>query len=214
MNGDPNRGLLVEPALTTLRLLAEATGVRRTVGDIALTDRPVGMVHLLGEMVLWAVRRVFLLIHVGLCALAARDHQRAEYLADAVAADVAGTEAAARTMDRLILLDSIATLILYNAETTGPARWSTMASSLHLRRERELPRLRQLTRRDTGLWSTHPPSGLRARMIEAWPAWPPAVTLDDEESARIDAELAGWYAATHRRLLGPMAYRGERQPAR
>jgi heat shock protein HtpX len=211
VNGDPSRGLLVRPALDTFRILAQTTGVDRTLGGIATNERWRGnFLEVLADLVLWALSRVFLLAHVGLSALAMRDHQRAEYLADAVAVDVAGTDPVVALLDRLVLLPPIVTLLAYNAETTGPERWRTLADSFHRSRAGELPQLRQLTTRDTSIWDSHPPAGLRARMVEAWPRREPAVALTDEDSDRIDRELAGWYAATHRRILGTRDFRPAR----
>jgi Zn-dependent protease with chaperone function len=213
LNGDPARGLIVQPALTAFRRIADATGGHLTIVGIAGPDRqPVNIVQLIVELGLWMVSRIFLLVHVGLAALGMRDHQRAEYLADAVAVDVAGTEAMVSLLDRLVLLPGIATLIAYNAETTLPARWRGMAESFHASRLDRLAQ-RQLTMRATSLWHSHPPTGLRARMVEGWPARAGTVELSDEESARIDHELAGWYAAAHRRILGSRDFRGDRQPS-
>jgi len=211
VNGDPTRGLLVRPALDTFRELARSTGAERTAGEIASPDRPgANFFVMILELALWAISRVFLLVYLGLCALALRDHQRAEYLADAKAADAAGSAGMVELLDRLVLLHDTATLIAYNAATRAPARWRGMAESLCASRAGDLPALRQLTMRETSVWRSHPPSGLRARVIEAWPARQPLVELTEEESARIDAELAGWYGATHRRMLGAEDYRGER----
>jgi hypothetical protein len=62
--------------------------------------------------------------------------------------------------------------------------------------------------RETSLWDSHPPAGLRARMVEARPAREPLIELSEDESARIDRELAGWYGASHRRLLGAEGFHG------
>ncbi|HXM56640.1 MAG TPA: M48 family metallopeptidase [Candidatus Dormibacteraeota bacterium] len=211
INGDPNRALVVQPALSTFRMVADASGADRSIGEVT-RFRPelriwVRFVVLIGGLLLWMVSRVFLLISVGLSALALRDHQRAEYLADAIAADVAGTGAAAELLDRLVLSPSIMHLIECNADTTPPKRWGALAGSLAARRTADLPVLRQLTERHTSLWSSHPPLGLRARLVEVRPASEPLVTLSEEDSRSIDQELAGWYAATHRRILGTRDYR-------
>jgi heat shock protein HtpX len=208
VNGDPNRALLIQPALSTFRMLAEATGADRSYAQLTRHGRATAnVVDLVGGLVLWTVSRVLLLAHIGLSALALRDHQRAEYLADAIAADVAGTEATVALLDRLVLAPSVVTLIGYNADSTPPARWGAMASSFADSRRDDLPALRQLTERSTRLWDSHPPGGLRARLIEGRPRQWPEVSLSDEESSRIDRELAGWYAATHRRVLGTRDYR-------
>jgi heat shock protein HtpX len=209
VNGDPAHGLLVQPALDTFRRLARATDSDRTIGEITMNDRPnLNFLRLVIEVLLWAVSRVFLLVHLGLLALGMRDHQRAEYLADAVSVDVAGTEAVADMLDRMVLLPSITTLIRYNAPTVRPEAWRKLADSFHASRTGQLPFLRQLTARSTSLWDSHPPAGMRARMVRAWPAREPSVVVGQEESARIDAELAGWYAATHRLILGTREFDG------
>jgi hypothetical protein len=207
VNGDPTRALLIRPALDTFRMLAEVTGAKRPFEPTGREKNH--FINLLSEMVLWVISRVLLLVHVGLRALAARDHQTSEYLADGLAAEVAGRDAMIELMDRLVLLPEIETLIAYNAGSRPPSRWRAMAESLQTRRmEDQLPQLRQLSLRETSLWSSHPPTGLRIRMIESRTFEAPRLTLSDEESARIDDELAGWYGATQRLLAGRPRYGG------
>jgi heat shock protein HtpX len=204
INGDPQRGLLTWPALSTFGTLANVAAGNKVIGDILLDYRPhVSFLQIVVELWLWGVSRVFLLIHLGLLALGMRDHQRAEYLADWVAADVAGVEATRSLLDRLVILPQVITSIGYNAPTTGPEQWQRMASSLHMHNEPNLPLLRQLSQRAASIWRSHPPAGLRARMMLARQASErPMVLLTDEDSARIDEELAPWYAATHRHIVG------------
>jgi heat shock protein HtpX len=209
VNGDPRRGLSVEPALNTFRRFAEATGAERTLGYVFDPDRGGnrGIGQLLFELVLWMVSRVFLLIHIGLLALGLRDHQRAEVRADAIAAQVAGSEALTALLDRLTLSDAIATTIGYAAERTPPLRWSELAGTLHGGRTAEMTRYRQLTRRRTNLWSSHPPLGLRSGLVESWPQEAPTVALTESQWSQIDEELSPWYAAAHRAVLGARDYR-------
>ena len=209
VNGDPTRGLLVRPALTTFSMLARATGADRTIEWVTSPDRPSGsLARLLIEFVLWMVSRVFLFVHLGLSALGTRDHQRSEYLADAIAADLAGTDATVTLLDRLNLLPTIQVELAYACERSQPAEWASAVESYQASQRSQLPLLRQLSARDTTLWSSHPPAGLRARMVEAAPARQPSLTLPDQESARIDAELALGYRATHRVMLGTRDFLG------
>jgi Zn-dependent protease with chaperone function len=210
INGDPGRGLLVRPALSTFRGLVEATGGGRDLRDVVFDEHRGVTLPLPIAMVLWLVNRVVLVVHLGLSALGGRDHQRAEYLADSVAVDVAGSAATASLFDRLTLLPQVAGLLVHHAETKASGQWGAMAESMHAAKQDDLPALRQLTHRNTWLWATHPPTGLRARMVEAWPHQDPRVVLTDAESARIDAELAPWYVAAHREFLGSRDYRGPR----
>ncbi|WP_309114375.1 hypothetical protein [Saccharothrix sp.] len=45
------------------------------------------------------------------------------------------------------------------------------------------------------------PAGLRARIVEGRPHQEPAITLSEEDSARIDTELSRWYARAGRDLV-------------
>ncbi|TCM43755.1 Zn-dependent protease with chaperone function [Kribbella sp. VKM Ac-2568] len=209
VNGDPSRGLLVEPALSTFRRFAEATGAERTLGYVFDADRGGnrGIGQLLFELVLWVISRVFLLIHIGLSALGLREHQRAEIRADAVAAHVAGSEALTALLDRSALSDVITTAIGHAAETKPPLRWSELADRLHQGRTAEMTQYRQLTQRGTSLWSSHPPLGLRSSLVESWPQEEPTVALTASQWTQIDEELRPWYTAAHRAVLGARDYR-------
>lgn len=211
VNGDPTRGLLTQPALTTFRVLALTTGANRSLRQVVFGQTGAGLGFLakfLLELALWLVSRVLLIIHVGLSAIGVRDRQRAEYLADRVSTEVAGTGATADLMDRMLLSESLGLSIVYLAETKPPAEWPELATARQKAKQAELPALRQLTRRETSLWDTHPPIGLRGAMVAAWPAQAPKVVLSDRASAQIDVELAGWYDAAHRLILGTRTFRG------
>jgi len=61
--------------------------------------------------------------------------------------------------------------------------------------------MRQLSVRDeVSLFAAHPPTGLRARMIESRPSRSAAVTLTAADSERIDQELAKAYDLARRDL--------------
>lgn len=199
VNGDPRRLLLVQPAMTTFGTLANLFGAYQNMRELVFGDDRPTMMPL--RFLAFLVGRVFLFVQMGLSALAFRDHQRAEYLADAVAVDVAGSQATVSLMDRLVLIQSIALIMAYRADTKGPDDWPALAEGFHAARQDDLDAYRQHTLRESHLWSSHPPSGLRARMVQAWPQKAPAFVLSELESGRIDGELARWYELAHRRLL-------------
>ncbi|HVQ91242.1 MAG TPA: M48 family metalloprotease [Mycobacteriales bacterium] len=202
VNGDPMRGLLVRPALTTFARLAGVADAG-SIGQVMSPDRPdAGLVQFLLGFSRWLASRVFLAVHLALSALGMRDHQRAEYLADGIATDLAGTDATVALLDCLAVLPAINVQLAYACERKPPAEWRAAAETYQAGQRRNLKLLRHLSMRDTSLWASHPPVGLRARAVEAWPARPAGITFTDAESARIDAELAGWYRATHRLMLG------------
>src|SRR5262249_53330903 len=130
------------------------------------------------------------LAQLGIQALVFRDGQRAEYLADLGAARLAGTAAAVEVLDLMVHGEGGHTTVASRARAgNGVEGWRTAIAEL---RERQTParlhRLRQLTvRREASLLATHPPSGLRSRLLEAGPWQDPAVWLTPDESERIDA---------------------------
>lgn len=215
VNGDPNRGLLIRPAMNTFRDLAIWTGGEHTLGYILDPDRVARNVwRCLVEFALWPVSRVFLLIHLGLSAIGLRDHQTAEYLADHLAAQVAGAAATVDLLDRLSFADATLTNLAYAVETHEPATWRQLAATQVTVGPARIRIRRQRTRRATSLWDSHPPSGLRAAIVEQRTAYEPGLVLPDTASAQIDRELRSRYEKLHHRILGTRDFRGDRQPTR
>ncbi|ATO18118.1 peptidase M48 [Micromonospora sp. WMMA2032] len=199
VNGDIRRGPVTQPALT---MLGNAADLFRPRGDTQ-ADGLLAMVgEWLGRLVSWTLSRLLFAGHVVLVATALRDSQRAEYLADEMAARAAGTAGATRLIDVLLRTESVA-MVVRNAVRggQGPATWRVgMNRSLDGAAER-LPLERQLTiREDASLFASHPPAGLRHRMLTARSPWQPAVELTEERAARIDAELARHYERAGRAL--------------
>jgi Zn-dependent protease with chaperone function len=194
-NGDIRRGLLTQPAFTTLGAAAEITRP-----EPGAADRAPDVINLLAaylsNLLLGLVSRMFALLQLALLWLALRDAQRAEYLADARAVPVAGTAGTVELADRLVALDVLAMMVAQAARRTGDvAQWRAAADQARDSVADRLPALRQLSVADeASLFATHPPSGLRRHMVESLPWADPAVVLTDGESARIDEELAAWYA--------------------
>lgn len=205
VNGDPGRGLLTQPAFTALAQLAELT--RPIPGSVA---RASGLAEWIGSAIAYAVMSVLYgALRAGQLAMwvvAFRDKQRAEYLADDLAAKAGGSDAATALADTLVRLDAIEFAVRRAARSGGSAdEWRQAADAARREGVSELPVLRQLSVRDeTSLFATHPPSGLRARMVESRPPRAAAVVLREEDAGRIDAELAKHYAAA-RRDVGTMS---------
>ncbi|KOX03246.1 hypothetical protein ADK66_29160 [Micromonospora sp. NRRL B-16802] len=61
---------------------------------------------------------------------------------------------------------------------------------------------RQLSRRTTDLWRSHPGEDQRMRLVEALPGIDGVLCVDDIRWAEVDAELAPWRRAPHNALLG------------
>ncbi|MFC8301553.1 M48 family metalloprotease [Micromonospora orduensis] len=192
VNGDPRRGLLTQPAFTMLGSAADLfRPVRTTVGA--------GLVEMLGDAIgrafQWVLSRVLFVAYLLLVTLALRDSQRAEYLADELSARAAGTTAATDLLDGQLATESLALAVRRESRAGhGPDRWrSALAQSREASADR-LPLLRQLSIRDNAsLFASHPPIGLRRRMLAERPWRDPLVVLTEARAERIDAELAREY---------------------
>jgi heat shock protein HtpX len=199
VNGDVRRGVLTQSAETTLGklayLLSPAEDGRGT-GFLAM------LAALLVHAVTWVLSRLVFGVHLMVVWVSQRDSQRAEYLADELAAKAAGTPAAVRLFDGLLISESIDTVVRREARAHhGAEAWRAATIVARRNLAGAMPGLRQLSRRDdVSLFSSHPPTGLRAAMLERRPARPAAIVLAEAESARIDGELAAHYERARREL--------------
>jgi hypothetical protein len=129
-----------------------------------------------------------------------RDKQRAEYLADAQAARVAGTAAVIALHERL-LLESQFMFTVAHTEDAG-ALFAHLHTALEAVPERERERRRRVARLEHArLDTTHPPTAMRIELLEGRPETAPKVTLNSAWSARIDSELAPLEREVARELL-------------
>jgi Zn-dependent protease with chaperone function len=208
VNGDPARGLLTQPALRTPLILADLVRPAESFVGGTLWAQ-------LAERAMWPfqmlLQRLFLLIGTGVVAVAARDHQRAEYCADALAVRLAGTVATEALMIDFAGAEQLVAAIAAaergtqaNPETArrnhpGAAGWRSAADAWRARLDVS-DVLEKSVAEDTSLWHDHPPSGLRARIVRSWPHTDPSVVLSEEDSAKIDAELHRYYARAGRVL--------------
>jgi heat shock protein HtpX len=201
VNGDLRRGPLSQAAETTLGKLAYLLSPSedgRSAGMIAM------VAALVVNAVMWVLSRLIFGAHLLLVGVSQRDSQRAEYLADELAARTGGTAAAVRLFDQMLIAGSIDTVVRREARARNGARaWRAAAVVARRNLADALPSLRQLSRRDeVSLFASHPPTGLRAAMLESRPAQPAAIELAESDSARIDEELADHYEG----VRGELAY--------
>jgi Zn-dependent protease with chaperone function len=195
-NGDASRGIFVGSAvagLADLYYLLEPEP--RSEG--------LGIAEHVANGILWLLSRPpFWLLHVEY-RLLLHDSQRAEYLADALAARVAGTEAVVLLHEKLLLEPLFEAVVKEHARPTGDAdlfeatrlRFATVPA-----RERERRR-RVAMLEESRLLATHPPTGMRITLLEQRPPLSPAVTLDRERAEQIDAELRRLRSSLGERLV-------------
>ncbi|WP_460660288.1 M48 family metalloprotease [Kribbella swartbergensis] len=129
----------------------------------------------------WLLDRAFL-----------RSSQRAEYLADRKAAEVAGSEATAHALERLLLGETA-----YRAMERALRFGSEIEPLEAVRRavnevpKREIERhVRASRERETRTDATHPPTYLRTKLIRTRPSTGAQVVLGLDENRAIDRELA------------------------
>ncbi|WP_436523673.1 M48 family metalloprotease [Actinoplanes sp. HUAS TT8] len=200
VNGDVRRGLITQAAESTLGAVAYLLRPdrRRTRAD--------GLVGMIAEVLLDLVggtlARLVGLLHLLLVWISRRDSQRAEYLADELAAKVGGSSSAIRLFDAFLLHDAIDTVVRREARAGhGAVAWRAAAEQSRARLEPDVSAFRQLSRRtEASLFASHPPTGLRAGLIAARPEQPAAVVLTDLEQAQMDEELAAHYERVRREL--------------
>lgn len=124
-----------------------------------------------------------------------RSSHRAEYAADAAAARVAGSTAAVSLIDTLATGEVCMTLLRRSARSTDISEWRSAIAEGRRDMAERLLRLRQLSMRESAsLFVTHPPSGLRAQLVESRAEQPATVTLTELEAQSIDHEFARAYA--------------------
>ena len=204
VNGDPGRGALTQPALATFAHLADVFDPRKMGGT---GHNPVhdllaqlisyllfGPVHLLCR---WANRRVQ--------RVAARDHQRAEVYADALAVRLGGRDGAEELMRTLLFRKSarFAVRAVAHEGSSDPADWQRAAAAAVTGRSAAVQRVREQEslRNDVSIYGSHPPAGLRLRLVRSWPASAPHVPVPVSAMADADAQLARRYESVRRALL-------------
>lgn len=192
-NGDSGRGLFVGSAVRALEELysifapdphlSEAV----TLGELGLFDR-------MTNVFFWIVSRPILGVLYLELHLLLRDSQRAEYLADALAADAAGTEGVVSLHEKLLLESTFQAVVQHASRRPDADQVDVFAEVAGMSAnvpDRERERRRRVARlEEARLDATHPPTARRIELLEGRPPKAPRVTLAAEQSAAIDDELA------------------------
>ncbi|MCW2541055.1 MAG: hypothetical protein JWN95_2780 [Frankiales bacterium] len=201
VNGDPGRAIITQPALTTFARLARIANPHRSTfrynsrSQLTLLDR---MAERLVRLLLAPLFYLALLLQSILAWVGSRDSQRAEYLADSIAAELAGSAGALELMTTILRSDEVRVAVRRAARVSAdPADWRAAAERASSTESVKLRRLEQHSiREDVLLWMSHPPNGLRLRMLRAWfgaAVQPPTLTIDPERWHAADAELSSYY---------------------
>jgi Zn-dependent protease with chaperone function len=200
-NGDATRGVLVGSAL---RGLDELFGVVAP-NELVEAETELGIVERIANWMLYLISRPILGLLLVELHLLLRDSQRAEYLADALSAQVAGTDAVISTQEKLLLEPTFQSVVQHTAHASADPDtdlFAELEAALVAVPDRERERRRRVARlEEARLSDTHPPTGKRIRLLEARARQEPSVVLVPERSAAIDSELARHRPAAQRELV-------------
>jgi Zn-dependent protease with chaperone function len=182
-NGDSTRGFFVGGAINALSAWYQ---ILRPQEEGIVTSG----LEFLANILMWIVSRpVWWLLLLELH-LVLRDSQRAEYLADLLAADVVGAAAVVELHERL-LLERTFLGVVQRASREAPeellARARAVVDSVP---ERERERRRRVARLETvQLRSSHPPTASRIALVQRRGRVDAIVHVTGERSATIEEEL-------------------------
>lgn len=192
-NGDARHGLVVGSALHSLHELRVVTSFGWQPGGGVSALITACLLAILGV----PVRALIFLLEL----LLNRSSQHAEYRADEMQAQVAGSAAAVSLLDVLITrTHSVSDFLASSTVAVGTGNlWAALRSHLDAVAETELERHREFARAErTGVDTTHPPTYLRIRRVLALPYLAPRVSAERWE--QIEEELNKAAGRVARRL--------------
>lgn len=204
-NGDPLRGWFLLGAVNTLSIWAIALrptsiaglgGVTAVGPIVSIAAIPFQLMMLaLSEALFLGVKLILLLV--------LRESQRAEYLADRLAATVSGTAAMQSALEKTYLHGVVDAAARRHALTTPEADIEpALAAAGCGVSESELAVFREQSH--ALKWqvdSTHPPTSLRVQMLGRSPALPAPALLSEQEGWAFDAEVARLIASQRREIV-------------
>jgi Zn-dependent protease with chaperone function len=196
VNGDSRHGLIVGTSLSSLRRLHSA--VLPGGGDVRVNY----LIDLIARAIQGAAAWVIELVYRLQMMISLRAGQRAEYLADRLAARVASPAAVMGMLDTLLTAaDSHTAVVRRQALPRRTAFWDDhrhgFARLPELERER---RRRMAARRRLRVDESHPPTHLRIAALNGRPDAEPRIRLESAEQERVQAELGPDYDRVARDL--------------
>ncbi|MFC4426262.1 M48 family metalloprotease [Deinococcus navajonensis] len=189
-NGDPARSHLIALALNFLGM-----AVHTLWPDWVMEARAAqqGLVALLINLILKGLALLPLGLYTLLQSLIGAEHQRAEFRADLLGAQVAGQEATLSALDAIHILSEGHLLeTALQRQRSNPRHAHAFAELRQLWAEfspAQRERVRAASPEDARLDASHPPTAHRLAVLQAHAA-PARLHLLADQAARIDAELA------------------------
>lgn len=204
VNRDPARGRWSWPAQEFLGRISRALGggqpgrlFRRTIEE--------GVTGLLPALLYGGAAIISTLAASGqylVNAIARPDSRRAEYYADAISLDLAGTDGFLEAQRTLLVADDIIDRLIDRAPRLGASDLPEAALRARQGALVSVPLRRQLSVRHDDLWSSHPSGHSRLLFAESQPRRQARIAPTDEQWQAIDAELAPLVRQLYTLLLG------------
>jgi Zn-dependent protease with chaperone function len=198
---DNRRRLLLQPAATFFGRLAR---VVKPPHHTAISPFP----FVAFALVIWQLGGglIYLLlagVHVSIRSAMAAQDRAIELRADLMAAQAAGTAAAAEMLDTLTLVPIISGYLQHHVEPGEAAvRWRRYMGSVRERHADSLPARRQLSMRtDASVLADHPAAGRRHQWLSAQPASAPGLLVEEAAGVRLEQEIAPYAEILHREML-------------
>lgn len=200
-NGDATRGLVVGSAISALAELY----VTLMPEEGESGDPDLELAELVARPVTWLLAQPIRLLLLLELHLTLQDSRRAEFLADRIAARVAGPRAAIALDEKLVFATGLETAVHRYAHAQSALEgdvFDAMRGSVLDVPERERERRRRIARLEgTRLGASHPPTAKRIELLERLPESEPEVRVDGERWAAIERELAADRARLSRRIV-------------
>jgi Zn-dependent protease with chaperone function len=204
-NGDPMRGMFFFGAVNTLAGWAEAlrpTSIGNS-GEGLIFGPLISLVGIPFELVLLAVSEFIYVLAKGLVLLVFRESQRAEYLADTLAATLAGSHAMIKGLEKTYLfaeVDAVCRRIALR-QPSGAIE-PEIAKAIHAISDETMRSHQEKSASE--LWqvdSTHPPTALRVSLLLSLPNREQAIRLTDEEAKQFDEEISRMISWRQREVI-------------
>ncbi len=197
-NGDPRRTFLAGAAIDSLVTWYELL----YPDELAPPEEGVvGLAALPANLMLLALAKLAYGTAYLVALLSWRESQRAEYLADHLAATVAGTPATIALFEKLHLTSTYERAVQGLAVNPDKDFVAEFQQRVAVVPDRERERMRRLARLEGArLDATHPPTPDRVGALRQHPPSIQLVTLSHSRSQQIDAELQSFRAAAQQRL--------------
>lgn len=184
-NGDPTRGLIMGNAIATL-------STWHYLFDWSEHARDMSFWTLIASLPFAIVAQVVNLLGAVLRLLAFRESQRSEFLADDIAARIAGNKPLVDLLIKTGLgchLQAACDKAQFGGDILGRTSILEFGKIVQGAPQREYERLRLEAQRDhSRVDSTHPPTGHRMALLERWHR-PPAIALSPAQSDGMKTEI-------------------------